>query len=877
MTLLERDEHLRILARHLDECAIQGGRLVLLEGEAGIGKTSLLTRFRGTVPDGTRALLGVCDPLSTPRPFGPWLDIAPSLDPRFAGLLRTSPPPPRTEILAALLTALAEPGGSLVVMLDDLHWADDATRDALRFVGRRIGSTRALVVGTYRDDEVGADHPLRIVLGDLATSPSVHRLALRALSVRAVGVLAQGSGLDPVELHRHTAGNPFYVTEVVAGAPARIPPTVRDAVLARAARLSPAGRRTLQVAAVIGPAIEPALLSTILGTDTAAEECLSRGVLRTDGLRYFFRHEVAREAIVAAIDPGLRQSLHGRVLAALEAGSSDLRPLARLAHHAEGAGDADAVQRYAPAAALEAVEAGSHREAAAQYARALRFAGRLPDRERAELLERYAVEHATIARLDLANTAWAEAIAAWERLGDTKRQSMALAGYARSLIIAGRDPEAEDASRRALEVLGPTASGRAAVEALAVRSYLRMLSRHNEEAVELGRRTIELGAGDPESAAAIVLAWNTVGSARILLGDYDGGRVDLERSLRLAREQSMDRHVSNALSNLVSALGEMYRFADSDPYFEEGHRFTTDRDLDSTRLYLESWRALSLMYRGRWTEAEAMATSILAGNGRAAISRTMALLALGRIRARRGDDDAWPTLDEALAIAEPTGTLQRIGPVRAARAEAAWLAGDLARCAAEAGAAMELALSRRHPWHVGELGWWLAQAGRPAADTSAAAEPWRLQLAGRADAAAAAWAALDCPYESARAALDAGDVAAVEAAHARFDRLGARPAAALAARRLRQLGAARIPRGAREATRSNPAGLTGRELEVLALMAAGLHNHEIAARLVLSTRTVDHHVSAILGKLGVSRRTDAASAARRLGIDPEDGHPVPPE
>jgi predicted ATPase len=672
--LLERDAALATLHRLREEAAEDAGRLVLVEGEAGIGKTSLLGAFRASLPDGVTALVGACDPLSTPRPLGPIVDVAADLDPAFARLLADGAA--RDTTLQALLGAVRRRGPGIVLLLDDLHWADEATLDALRFVGRRVDTTRTLVVGAYRDDEVGPEHPLRVLVGDLATSAAVRRLPLAALSAASVRELAEGTGIDPDELLRTTGGNPFFVTEVIAGAPARVPPTVRDAVLARAARLSPPARRTLEAAAVIGPTIEPGLLIRVV-EPIAADECLASGLLVTRDGRYAFRHELAREAVLGATDPTVQIGLHRHILAALEAQPGDGASLAVLAHHADRAGDEAQVLRYAPAAAREAAAASAHREAAAHLARAVRAAGGLPDAERAELLSAHGDAQAAIGRADIALSAYAEEVAIWHRLGQPVRAGHAMCGLADAYIGVGRNEDAEVASREALDLTSAAPRGPEHAQALMTQAYLRMLDRDNEEAIALGRQVI---AGDPAvlQPATIGSAWNLVGSARILLDDL-AGRDDLLEGLRIFEGAGIAWGVRSCYGNLGSAFGEMYRFSDAEPYLEAGIRYAEDHDVDAS--YVAAWEAVILMHRGNWAGAESQALVVAHDRHVPALSRIMALYALGRLKTRRGDTDAGVVLDEALAVAAPTGTLQRIGPVRAARAEAAWLAGDPQRAA----------------------------------------------------------------------------------------------------------------------------------------------------------------------------------------------------
>jgi DNA-binding CsgD family transcriptional regulator/tetratricopeptide (TPR) repeat protein len=892
MNLLERGPTLAQLDGLLRRAAAGQGHLVFLGGEAGIGKSVVVERFCHDVAGEARVLLGACDSLSTPRPLGPLADIAAAIGGElehavaadgqrhraFRSFLEVLDANDRTSASAGRVSR----GTPTVAVFEDVHWADEATLDLIRFLARRIAGVSGLLIATYRDDEIGGTHPLRTVLGDVATSPAVVRMTLRPLSLEAVTQLAEGSGLDPVEVHRKTGGNPFFVTEVIAaaadaagspGAPVpadatdTVPTTVRDAVLARAARLSPRGRAALDACAVIGFRVDVRLLGDVLGeAGGPAEEGIGLGMLRAvpgpRGSTLTFRHELARVALLEALSPASQVDLHGRVLAALERLAPD--DLSTLAHHAEGAADGAAVLAYAPPAARRASAVGAHREAAAQYARTLRFASDMSPAERARLLAEYAWEcHLT--GQDDAITARNEAIAIWRELGDRHAESENLARLAHAYIVRGRNAEAEAAGRRAIEILEGLPPSPELALAYRYQSYLRMLDRDNDEAVAWGQRAIEVAQAFDERET-MVHAYNAIGSAWMVSGEVERGREALEQSLRLAQEANLEFHVANAYSNLGSGSGEIYRFDVADPYLAKAATFSEEHDLVYNADYARAWQALSATYQGRWDEAVGLARGVLARPSIPAIGRITALIALGRVRARRGDPEVATLLDEALGLARRTGTLQRLGPVQAARAEAAWLRGDLGATRSEARAAYDLALGKRHAWFAGELAYWRWKAGDLTSAPDGIAEPYALQIGGDARGAAEAWTRSRCPYEAARALAEADDEDALRSALTTFEELGARPAASFVAARMRELGFGGIPRGPRRSTRDNAAMLTRRQMEVLRLMADGLSNVEIAARLIRSPKTVEHHVSAILAKLEARNRVEAVREATRLGL-----------
>jgi predicted ATPase len=350
MELLEREPSLAVLAGYAAEARYGDGRLVVLGGEAGVGKTALLERFQRDLPE-ARWSWGACDGLFTPRPLGPLYDLADQLGGELQDLCDRGAS--REELFRALLRQVSGPGPLNVVVVEDVHWADEATMDLLRFAGRRLREARVLFVVTFRDDDLATDDQLRVALGELARQRSTRRISLTALSPGAVHELASGSDLEAAALYQLTGGNPFYVTEVLRAGMAAVPASARDAVLARAAGLSADARQLLEVAALTGARVETGLLETTAGCPASAvDELLACGLLAADGGWLRFRHEIARLAVEQAIPARRRAAIHGQILTALR--SSGSQDEAQMAFHAEEADDVAAVLRYAPEAARRA-------------------------------------------------------------------------------------------------------------------------------------------------------------------------------------------------------------------------------------------------------------------------------------------------------------------------------------------------------------------------------------------------------------------------------------------------------------------------------------------------------------------------------------------
>ncbi len=654
--LLERDELIGALDDRIASVRTRSeGMFIWIGGEAGVGKTALLRHFCRRQVKPVRILWGACEPLRTPRPLGPFVDVAEATSGELAELIAAAGRP--YEVAAAVLDELRGRAPTVLV-LEDLQWSDEATLDVIMLLATRIGSVPALALASYRDDEVHRAPGLRLVLGEVARHPA--KLKVEPLSRAGVAALAEPHRLDPGELYERTGGNPFFVTEVLAAGGERLPETVRDAVLARASRLSDEARRLLEGVAIVPGQVEVSLLQALAGRLVDhVDECLASGVLTSGPTNVAFRHELARLAVEGAIPPHRRLALNRAALAALV--SREDPDFARLAHHADAAGDAEAVLRWAPRAAARAAASGAHREAAEQYARALRFADGQPPEVSAGLLEGLAEECYLTSQIDEAIDAQRRALECRRRLGDQRAAGNTLRVLSRLLFFAGRASEAEPLVLEAIELLERQPAGHELAMAYANVSQRRMVVEDPAEAVEWGQRALELARplGDTE---AEVYALSNIGAAEFR-ADPDKGRIALEAALEQALRDGHEELAGLTFSRLVMFPVRYRRFEIASEHLEAGLAYCTDRGLDTFRLYLLACRARLALDTEHWDEASDLAASVLRDPRAAHVGRSWALTTLGLVRARRGDPEAFVPLEEANAMVTPTFELDRIAQV----------------------------------------------------------------------------------------------------------------------------------------------------------------------------------------------------------------------
>jgi DNA-binding CsgD family transcriptional regulator/tetratricopeptide (TPR) repeat protein len=866
LPVLEREHELAELAAAAREAAEGAGSVVLVSGEAGIGKSSLIEAAREVLPARSRLLIGYCDDLATRRALGPLRDLAGSVGTELSRVLDGGGD--RNRLLEALRGELSWSAHPTVLAVEDVHWADEATLDVLRWLIRRVASLSAVLVLTYRDDEIVRDHPLTDLLGLISRTERVRRLPLRRLSARAVRRLSADAAVDSTEVYALTSGNPFFVSELLAaGDSGRTPPTVVDAVLARTRALDGSAQDALEQLAVIPSSLSSRLVDRLVpGGVGVLAEAERRGLLTAEPRRIGFRHELIRRAVADALPATRRIELHRRALTALlEAEQPDL---AAIVHHAGEAGDDEMLARYAPRAAAEAVRAGAHREAVAHLRRALSLPAAYPPEDRAGLLDRYAVESYTTNDAGAALAAQREAVEVRRALADPAALGESLRLLTRIQWWSGHRDAAEESAREAIAVLEPAGDTPRLAMAYSNCAQIYALCGESADALDYGERAVALarGAGD---AATLSHALNNIGLARWSLGDKRG-EATLVESLRVALAAGEVEHACRAYVNIVWNLLDDARYAEAERYLVAGTALADRGEHLMFLTYLHVELGRLKLATGHWDEA-VRAARVAAEDQPPA--RSGALVVLGRVGVRRGEPGATALLDDAWALAGSIREPHRTVPAVAARAEAALLNGGDPGLLADLRDVYDEVRRKGMCTAMAELAHWLARFGQTV-EPGPADHPFALHAAGRWREAAAAWRAAGNPYQFALALADSGDPQDLLAALAEFDALGAQPMARRVRVRLRRAGVTHVPRGPAGATRANPAGLTARQMEVLGLLGQGMTNVEIAERLVVSVRTVDNHVAALLAKLGTHSRREAASRAAELGVTaPAPGGP----
>jgi DNA-binding CsgD family transcriptional regulator/tetratricopeptide (TPR) repeat protein len=863
MALLERDNFIALLQARLQSTADgEGGHCVFVRGEAGMGKTALVKTFCKQQQKQIRILQGACDGLFTPRPLAPLYDVLWQLNPA-----RWPEPPTladRSVLFASFhqeIAALIEP---VILFFEDIHWADEGTLDFIKFFGRRIDQLPCLFILTYRDNEIDQKHPLHHVLAQLPVD-SYTKLSLGPLSKQAVMQMAGPKGYSGEDVYRISGGIPFYVREILASYSPGVPDNIKDAILSVYDKLDEGSRNAWDLFSIIPEGLEldkfRKLKEALKG---AINHCFSIAVIVVQNDKVIFKHELYRRTIEESLTVFRRMELNKMILDLFLESFEARGEIERILHYAKNADDRSLVFQYAPLAARKAALMGAHRQAAQLFLTALEYIPSEPT-ELQSLYEAYAYECYLSNQIKEAIAYTEKVLTIWTAQNQIEKIAATLQFLSRLWWFAGNRKHAEDYAWQAIEMLKDQPSSATRAMALSNVSQLKMLSDEPIECTKWGEEAIAM-AKALNNQQILAHALNNVGTAQLLMETEDErGMEQLLESLEIALQYNYDEHAARAYTNLGSSLVKKKNFPTALEMLNAGIRYCEERDLDSWTSYMLSWKARLYFEAGQWIAAEDIAGKLFEDFNQPPITRITIAVVLARIYMRQGSKDVTPYLAEAKKMAFDTMELQRIIPVMVALLEYEWLkpsagidTGDLEKC---------LVLLKRtgRPAEKNELAFWLTRTGRTALLLSDVPSEYNGRSKATSTQAAASWEEKGCRYEQALLLFDGDETAKKKAISIMYE-LGAVVTAEKMKQEMRDLGITQIPRGIRASTRSNAGLLTSREMDVLLLLQDKLVNRQIAEQLYISPKTVDHHISSILFKLGADSRTTAVENAIRMGL-----------
>jgi DNA-binding CsgD family transcriptional regulator/tetratricopeptide (TPR) repeat protein len=863
MELIERAGFLASLQTELENLAEGEGHCILLCGEAGMGKTSLVKTFCRQHKNDCKIYQGTCDALFTPRPLAPLYDIAwqirPDLWQNNANIVD------RTRFFNSVLQELCGQKEPILIIFEDIHWADEATLDFIKFMARRIDRIHCLFILTYRDNEIHSRHLLRNVLGQLPAY-SFTRLQLSPLSKQAVDKMAGEKGYSGEDVYSISGGNPFYVNEILASYSPGIPDNIKDSILSVYNLQDKKTKQVWEILSVLPTGFELKYLEKI-DPDYAdgVENSLNIKILVLNEGMISFKHELYRRTIESSLSPLVRVTLNKKILSLFLENFQQSNETERIIHHAKNANEYELVERYAPLAARQAAAVGAHIEASKLYFSAIEYYHGNDKNKLIEFYELYAYECYLTNKHKEAIIYTGKSLNLWKEKGDQVKIGNCLRFLSCLWWFDGNHKQAESYGSQAIEILNNQPSSRAKAMAFSNMAHLKSKMDQDEECIFWAEKAIAI-AREVDDKETLAHALNNMGSALIMnqLSMQKGIEL-LQQSLEIALENSNHEHVAQAYTCLGINWVSMKEYALAKKALEDGIFYCEERDLDSQKLYMLSSKARLNLETGNSKEAYLIADNLLKTEDLLLVAKIGALTVLATIKMRRGEQDALPLLFEAKTLAFETMELQRIIPVFLAFLEYEWING-------KSYIEMET-LSQVIKWIV-DLGkfskksrfyFWLRKTGKdhllPGEENESHEENNMVTVMKETEL----WENWGCPYEYALSLFEGGDPDKRRAI-AIIHQLDADAVYEKIKLEMRSSGIKSIPRGIRKTTQANPAHLTERELDVLRLLKEGMQNKEIADRLFISAKTVDHHISALLFKLNVNSRVKAVHEAIHLGI-----------
>ena len=862
MALIERDGLLASLQQHFDDISDGEGHCVFISGEAGIGKTALVKAFCKKQSDECSMYQGACDALFTPRPLAPLYDILWQVN------KERWPTSPSSEERSALFSnffqELSTKKGKVLIVFEDIHWADEGTLDFIRFFAKRIYQLPCLFILTYRDNEIHSRHPLRSVLGQLPPD-SFTKLVVTPLSKQAVVEMATHKGYSGEDVYSIAGGNPFYVNEILASYSPGVPDNIKDSILSVYERQKEGTKNAWQIWSVMPEGLEVERVATIKNSWWDIDHCFAISVIIVQSGKVVFKHELYRRTIEESLTPFKRMELNKLMLELFLDSFEEKGEIERILHYAKNANEKKLVVKYAPEAAQKAASIGAHLEASKLFLTAIEYFEGNDTNQLAGFYEAYAYECYLSNQIKEAIASTEKVLNLWNEKSDTEKTGDTLRFLSRLWWFDGNRKNAEDFAWQAIGVLKDQPVSSTKAMAFSNMSQLKMLSDEPSECMLWGEKAMSL-AKELDNEEILCHALNNVGSVQMCIHSSEQeGIAMLQQSLEIAVRNSYHEHAARAYTNLASGLVKIKSYSFAMTTLDDGIHYCEERDLNAWSFYMLSWKARLNLKTGHWVEAGSIANNLLKNENQPAIIKITALIVVAKILMRKGDKDVRTLLLEAKTKSFKTMELQRVIPSMVALLEYEWLTG---KTIIEQDDIEQTAVLMRQAGidsEKNEFVFWMKKAGRHIVLCKEIADAYDTSSAAKTLKAASFWQRAGCPYEQALVLFEGKEDDKRKAIKILQD-LDAIAVYEKMKQAMRNLGIKNIPRGIRKSTRSNAAFLTYREMDVLRLLKEDMQNKEIAAQLYISAKTVDHHISSILFKLDASSRSKAVSEAIRAGI-----------